>query len=41
MKIPGSKYNFNTLSPPPASTRGTITSAHGTPNYNSQPRRGI
>jgi len=42
IKIPGYKnYNYNVMSPPPASTRGAITSAHGTPNYNKQQRRGV
>lgn len=33
------KYNYNVLFPPPSSTRGTVTSAHGTPDYYQQPKR--
>jgi hypothetical protein len=41
MKIPGYNYKYNVLFPPPASTRGTVTSAHGTPDYYQQVKRGV
>jgi len=41
MKIPGQNYNFDELFPPPASTRGAVASAHGTPDYYQQVRRGV
>ena len=41
MKIPGHNYKFDELFPPPASTRGAVASAHGTPDYYQQVRRGV
>jgi hypothetical protein len=41
MKIPGSNYKYNVLLPPPATTRAAVASAHGTPDYYQQVKRGI
>jgi len=42
MKIPGNKkFSFNELFPPPASTRGAVASAHGTPNYYQKVKKGV
>jgi hypothetical protein len=42
IKIPGYKnYKYNVLFPPPASTRGAVASAQGTPDYYKQVKRGI
>jgi len=41
MKIPGHNYKFNVLFPPPTSTRRAVASAHGTPDYYKQVRRGV
>jgi len=36
MKTPVHNYKLNELFPPPASTRGTVASSHGTPDYYQQ-----
>ena len=41
MKIPDLNKNYDSLLPPPASTRGAVASAQGTPDYYNQERRGI
>ena len=37
MKMPNYNYNYNALSPPPFTTRGTVAAAQGTPDYYAQP----
>lgn len=39
--MPNKNFLFNELFPPPASTRGAVASAHGTPDYYQQVRRGV
>jgi hypothetical protein len=42
MNIPGKKnYKYNELLSPPATTRGAVASAHGTPDYYQQVKRGV
>ena len=40
MKIPNKKYYFNELLSPPSTTRGAVSSSHGTPDYYQQVKRG-
>jgi len=42
MSIPNhKKYTYNSLYSPPSSTRGANSSAHGTPDFYKQQRRGV
>jgi hypothetical protein len=44
MRIPGNfkkDYYFDELLSPPATTRGAVASAHGTPDYYQQVKRGV